>query len=232
MIGTLILLATLLFEQPVKTLVLQSGHRIEIQGDVLKQSDKAVFRNLNGVAYSLPISEIDMDATLGRSTDAKGSAPKAEAAEAAEGSSKKIKVSEEEKKALLEKLSHNHSGQAPPEPEAAPARDYASSEPARAKRGEGDEDAWRQRARNARENVRAAQDRLQTLEEQEQRLEMQVRTLMGLSDTEGFATLVRQLEDTRTMAGYAWDNVAAAQRNLHALEEEARVKDILPGWLR
>lgn len=229
MIATLALFATLLFDQPVKVLILQSGHRIEIQGDVIEQRGKAVFRNLNGVAYSLPISEIDIDATLGRSSATGDSSTKPEAAEV---SSKKIKVSEEEKKALLEKLSQNHSGQAPSESEAAPSTDRPAPGSVRSERGGGDEDSWRQRARNARENVRAAQDRLQTLEDQEQRLELQVRALMGMSDTEGFASLVRQLEDTRTMSGQARDRVAAAQRDMLALEEEARVKDILPGWLR
>lgn len=230
MIATLALLATLLFDQPVKVLVLQSGHRIEIQGDVLEQNGKAVFRNLNGVVYSLPLTEIDIDATLGKTAEATDPGMKNEKPE---DSSKKIKVSEEEKKALLEKLSRNHSGQAPPTPAPPPASEGPATEIPPAKQNSGEEEAWRQRARTARERVRAAQDRLLTLEDQEQRIEMQVRALLGVaSDTEGFASLVRQLEDTRSLVGYARDGLAAAQRELNALHEEARVKDILPGWLR
>lgn len=196
----------------------------------MEQNGKAVFRNVNGVAYSLPLTEIDIDATLGKTEVDEGAAGKTAENQ---DSSKKIKVSEEEKKALLEKLSHNHSGQAPPTPAARPAHERTVAETAPAKRNDGDEAAWRQRARTARERVRAAQDRLQTLQDQEQRIEMQVRALMGVaSDTEGFASLVRQLEDTRSLVGYARDGVAEAQRELSALQEEARVKDILPGWLR
>jgi len=230
MIGTLALLATLLFDQPVKVLILQSGHRIEIQGDVFEQNGKAVFRNLNGVAYSLPLSEIDIDATLGRTVEAKDTTVKSEEPE---DSSKKIKVSEEEKKALLEKLSRNHSGQAPPSPATRPSSKSPAAETTPATRKDGDEEAWRQRARTARDQVRAARERLQTLEDQEQRIEMQVRALMGVAaNTEGFASLVNQLEDTRSLVGYARDSLADAQRELSALQEEARVKDILPGWLR
>lgn len=230
MIGTLTLFATLLFHPPVKVLVLQSGHRIEVQGDVLEERGKAVFRNLSGVAYSLPLTEIDMKATLGKSiqaTDPTGSS------EEIENSSRKIKVSEEEKKALLEKLSRNHSGQAPPASPTPPALEGSAPDTSRKNRNNGDEDAWRQRARSAKEQVRASEDRLLTLEDQEQRLEMQVRALMGVaSNSEGFGSLVNQLEDTRTLVGYARDGLAAARRDLSALQEEARVKDILPGWLR
>jgi len=230
MIGTLTLFATLLFHPPVKVLILKSGHRIEIQGDVLEQRDRAVFRNLSGVTYSLPLAEIDMKATLGKSIPA---AEQSESSEESEKSSKKIKVSEKEKNELLEKLSRNHSGQAPP----TPATPYPSRTPVpestTERRNSGEEDVWRDRARNARDRVRAAEDRLQTLVEQEERLEMQVRALMGVSGgTEGFALLVNQLEDTRSLVGYARDGVADAQRALTSLHEEARVKDILPGWLR
>lgn len=230
MIGTLTLLASLLFHPPVKVLILQSGHRIEVQGDVLEERGRAVFRNLSGVAYSLPLTEIDMKATLGNPTEA---SDRSGSSEEIENSSKKIKVSEKEKNALLEKLSRNHSGQAPPAPAIPSPSERPASDTRSERRSSEDENAWRQRARSANEQVRAAEDRLLTLEDREQQLEMQVRALMGVaSDTEGFGSMVRQLEDTRTLVGYARDGLAAARRDLSALQEEARVKDILPGWLR
>lgn len=230
MIGTLTLFATLLFHPPVKVLILQSGHRIEVEGDVLEERGKAVFRNLSGVAYSLPLTEIDMKATLGKSTQA---ADQTGSGEEIENSSRKIKVSEEEKNALLEKLSRNHSGQAPPTAATPSPTERRAPDTTSERRSSNDEDVWRQRARSAKEQVRASEDRVLTLEDQEQRLEMQVRALMGVaSNTEGFGSLVIQLENTRTLVDYARDGLAGAQRDLSALQEEARVKDILPGWLR
>src|SRR5215213_7674035 len=96
--NTLLLLLTL----TTSTLVLRSGDRIAVEGTLREVDGVYTFRS-GGLLYSLPAAEVL------RVEDA------AQAAE--QKPVKKLRLSDEERKRLLEELARNHEGTEPPPPQ-------------------------------------------------------------------------------------------------------------------
>src|SRR5690348_2238247 len=84
---------------PTNTLVLRSGHRIDVDGAVTVDAGRVTFR-AGGSLYTVPENEVDFDLT-------RAAAGSMTVAAERPG---KLKVSAEEKARLLKELEENHAG--------------------------------------------------------------------------------------------------------------------------
>lgn len=232
-----LLLATLLFTEPVEVIVLRDGHRIEVSGPVRSVDGRAVFRTPAGRLHSLPLEEIDMVATqkgLAGSPSAR-QAPAAKAVEA-EAPKRKLKVSEDEKRRLLEELSGNHSGTPSPLEKERPSEekdDWVAKSEKEREEMERQAARWRERARAVRDREESARRTLADLQRREQEIEDTIRSLYAAGyDPNLLGGHVRALESTRAQMDAARRALEAAERARRDLEEDARKAGALPGWLR
>lgn len=231
----LLLLATL-FPAPPEAIVLLSGHRIAVEGEVREDGNRLVFKTAGGKLYSVPISEIDVEASLAPEEKKEPTPAPAPTADARPLPRRQIKVTDEEKRRLLDELAKNRSGQPAPEQRAL-TREGLEEELERADRKRESDEAsaerWRARARERREALQRGRDRLAALQEQERRLQDQILQLssMGYSGDQMSAQIL-QLEQTRGMIDRAREAISAAERAWAQLEEDARRAGALPGWLR
>lgn len=208
--NTLLLLLTL----TTSTLVLRSGDRIAVEGSLREADGVYTFRS-GGLLYSLPASEVL------RVEDAPRPAPQTPA--------KKLRVSEEERKRLLEELEKNHAGTPPPTP-----RTY-EEEPAPSATVEplGEEAEWRARARHHEENIRRAQEELALLETRVEELRAQIHSLVSLGyRPRQFTYQTTQLARATEQLPYAKLEVTRAERAWLQFKEDARRAGVMPGWLR
>lgn len=213
-LGTILLLAT--------TLVLRSGDRLPVDGAVKQEKDVITFRS-GGTLYSMPAEEV---VRIEEDTPA---AKPAEAAKPADESVVRLRVSEEERKRLIDALEKNHSGTAPAPPPALPDAPTA----AETEDKKGDEDAWRARARAYEDAVTAAKRNLAGLEEQEAATERKIMNLIALGYGPGdFTYDAIQLERARASIPRARAEIERAEKAWTDFREDARKKGILPGWLR
>jgi hypothetical protein len=222
----LLLAATLAIPPGTEVLVLRSGARIKVAGAVDVQANKAVFRDPAGAFYSVDVSEIDLEATATRGSrkPSAGSAPTPTPA-----AGRKLAVSAEEKARLLKELSLSR-GQPAPRPKPEEASPKASPTPEPSKKAE-NEDEWRARGKAAQGAVDRAKNDIELLQRREDELESMLLMLRGYGDEMLTAQLL-ELERTRTALEYGKQNLVEAERAWFDLQEEARVKDVLPGWLR
>lgn len=205
--NTLLLLLTL----TTSTLVLRSGDRIAVEG-VLREADGVYTFRSGGLLYSLPASEVL------RIED-----PPAAVKESAK---KKLRVSEEERKRLLEELAKNHDGQ-PPRPQ------KLLEAPPPAPAPDPDEASWRARARTHEENIRRAQEELALLETRANELRDQIHSFVSLGYRPGqFTYQTTQLARALEQIPYAKLEVTRAERAWQEFQEDARKAGVLPGWLR
>jgi hypothetical protein len=95
----------------------------------------------------------------------------------------------------------------------------------------GDEPVWRQRARDQREAVRSAE---KAIEDAQSRLNalMLDRDPTNVGDPNRLQTLEVKRNEARSALEGARLNLAAAQKGLQDLEDEARRNSVPPGWLR
>lgn len=207
--NTLLLLLTL----TTSTLVLRSGDRIAVEGTLREAGGVYTFRS-GGLLYSLPASEVL------RVEDA----PRA----AAEKPVKKLRLSEEERKRLLEELEKNHEGTEPPAPQTfVPEAPRAAAEP------HGDEHEWRARARDHEERIRRAQEELALLETRADELRSQIATFLSLGyQPRHFTYQTTQLAQTMDQIPYAKLEITRAERAWAQFKEDARKAGVMPGWLR
>jgi len=214
-LATLLLLTALTI--PTPTLVLRDGARIDVDGSVRQEEGRVIFRS-GGTLYSVPVNEVDMDAT--RAAGANVTLVKAEPG--------KLKVPKEERERLLRELEKNHAG-TPASAEAlkpppAPRETPANSE---------DEWAWRRSARAYEEAVRRAKEELQLLYDRAEQLRQQIRTLSSLGyRANQFTYQTSELQVTIDSIPRAQLEIERAQRALDVFREDARKLGILPGWLR
>ena len=207
--NALLLLLTL----TTSTLVLRSGDRIAVEGTPREANGVYTFRS-GGLLYSLPASEV-------LRVDEAPQAP-------AEKPVKKLKLSEEERKRLLEELEKNHGGTAPPPPQKfVPEADPKAAEPL------GDEHEWRSRVRNHEENIRRAQEELVLLETRIEELRAQIHSFVSLGyEPRQFTYQSTQLAHAMEQVPYAKLEVTRAERAWVQFKEDARKAGVMPGWLR
>lgn len=222
--ATLLLVTALAL--PTNVLVLRSGDRIEIQS-AHEQDGRVVFRTTDGRLFSLPLHEIDLVATS-TGDAAAAPAPNAGQPERIAGQ-KKLKVSAEERRRLIEALEQNHSGRpAPPSTIELPP---ASSE--EGARQTEDEWTWRNRARALEEAVRQAKENRDLLLGRADALRSHILGLLSLGYKPGqFTYDTSQLQYTLEQIPQANLDITRAERALSEFREEARQRGITPGWLR
>lgn len=222
-------LATILFLTalaiPPTTLVLTNGQRIEIEGPIQQENGRITFRKAGGALYSIPLTEIDAEATRAASNPPTIVRPDGE---------KKLKVSAEERRRLLAELANNHSGRpASAEQQTMPeVPEREPREPATPKTSS-EEWGWRHTARGYEEGVRRAQENLDLLLDRRDQLRSQISGFvsLGYKPTQ-FTYQTRELLRTEEQIPYAELELRRAQRAWADFREDARKQGILPGWLR
>lgn len=213
--NTLVLLLTI----ATSTLVLRSGDRITVEGPVREENGVITFR-MNGLLYSIPASEVERRVT-------------AEETAKQEDETKPLKVSAEERERLLEALERNHSGQPAPPEQLALQPPPPPPTPAEELEKTLEEWEWRRIARHHEESIRQAQEEVQLLEDQIEKLRREIVTLTNL----GYKP--RHFTYQTTRLAYAIDalpaaklEVTRAERAYAQFREDARRLGVLPGWLR
>ena len=224
----LLLAVALSLPPDVQVLVLRSGASIPVKGGIQVKDNRVVFRDAAGAIYSLDASEIDAEAT------ARGAPPepKAKASPAPGPTPRKLAVSGQEKQRLLQELSLSRGQPAPirtPTPGPSPS---ASASPAPAPTPGESEDAWRAKAREARGAVERSKAMLAALARREDELESTLLMLRGHYRDSTLTAQLLELERVRYAYEVEKQNLANAEKAWFDLQEDARKKDILPGWLR
>lgn len=203
--------ALFLFLTLTSTLVLRSGDRIVVEGAPREADGVYTFRS-GGLLYSLPASEVL------RIEDAPAAVK--------EKPTKKLRVSEEERKRLLEELAKNHDGQ-PPQPQ------KLLDDPPPPPASDPDEAHWRARARAHEENVRRAQEDLALLETRAEELRNQIHSFVSLGyQPRQFTYQTTQLARALEQIPAAKLEITRAERAWQEFQEDARKAGVLPGWLR
>jgi len=193
-------------------IVLRSGQRIAVEGAINEENGVITFRSA-GVLYSMPSQEVERIEKV----ESKPDAPKV----------RKLAVSEEERKRLIEELQKNHAGG--PAAELKPVPPMPPEEP----RDELAESSWRRQARNHQESIRQAREELELLESRITDLQSQIQGFISLGyRPRQFTYQTTQLEQTKQQLPYARLAVTRAERAYDQFREDARRQGVLPGWLR
>ena len=203
---------------PTPTLVLRDGARLDTDGSVRQEDGRVIFRS-GGVLYSLPVAEVDLEATRAAGMNVTVVRP---------GDRGKLKVSREERDRLLRELEKNHRG-TPADPDG-----LRTPPPSReAVENSGEEWSWRRRAREHEETVRRAKEELQLLYDRAEQLRQQIRTFVSLGYRPNqFTYQTSELQLTLDSIPRAQLEVERAQRALDQFRDDARRLGVLPGWLR
>ena len=240
------LLAVTALTTPTDTIVLRSGQQIAVVGGIALDGQTAVFRQIDGTLYSIPVDEIDVEATQSSATRPLPAPKQRSAAEnkalddlvkslaTKSLSSHSLVVSEEEKRRLLEELKESKGTPMPPRPYE-PLQIAETTPQPREMAGprNSDEWFWRDRARGYQERLRQRQEDLRMLVGKEQQLSDEILGLLSLGyNGNQFSYQVLSLARVRDQIPYAQLEVERAQRALNQFMDDARRQNILPGWLR
>lgn len=219
--NTLLLLLTI-----GTTLVLQSGRRIVVDGAVREENGVVYFRSA-GTLYSVNAAEV---LRIERATAPPE--PKAEEKAVVKAAPRRLRVSDEERRKILEALEKNHSGTPAPrqamldDPPPPPTKD----EIARLQREEWD---WRRDARAHEEAVRRAREELQLLERRIEQLRSEIHSFVAQGyKPRQFTYQTSELVRTEERIPYAQLELERALRAQEQFRDDARRLGILPGWLR
>jgi hypothetical protein len=201
------------------TLILRNGMRFEVEGPIREEKARIIFRT-GGRLYSIPLADVDMDATRAAVT---------KAVVVTSDSGKKLKVSATEREHLLRELEQNHTGK--PSSSAVAGRlpePREAAEPANR-----DEWSWRLAARAHEETIRRAKENVELLRTRASALKQQIEQFFALGySANQFTYQSRELEITQAQLPAAELEVTRAQRENDQFREDARKQGILPGWLR
>ena len=220
-IATLLLAATLTL--PVTTLVLQSGERLAVEGEVREENDRVIFRS-GGRLFSIRLDEVDAEAT--RIASQPDTAPKNDGP-------KKLKVTDEERKRLIAELEKNHGGTPAPEAQRTLPPPERPRSRAEVEREVDREWSWRERARNYEESVRQAKENLALLQSRAEQLRSEISGFISLGyKPRQFTYQTTQLQYTLEQIPYAELAVTRAERAYAQFRDDARKQGIMPGWLR
>jgi hypothetical protein len=219
MLANLLLITALSI--PTPTLVLRSGHKMDVDGSVQVDQGRVTFRS-NGALYSLAESEVDVEATR-----AAGKMPPAVKAD----TTARLKVSDAERTRLLKELEQNHSGK--PAPVTAPAPLVVEAPPALTEQPSSDEWSWRQQAQAHEETIRRAREDLDLLTAKAESLKAHISGLISLGyKPRQFTYDSTELQYTLEQIPRAELEVTRAERAYAQFRENARKMGVLPGWLR
>jgi hypothetical protein len=207
----------LVLAMTASTLVLRTGERIVVEGDVREERGVITFRSA-GVLYSLPADELLNVAPI--------------AVEAADRPVVRLRGSEEDRKRIIAQLEQNHDGTAPPEqrilsePPGTPKSDEMAAE-------RGTEAEWRAQARMHEEHIKRAKEDLALLHSEIDQMQSEINSLFTL----GYRPIQFEYQTTRLARAreripYAELEVTRAQRAWDDFREDARRAGVLPGWLR
>jgi len=204
--------------QPIvtTTLILRDGTRFEVQGPIREERGRIIFRS--GTLYSIPVSEVDMEATRAAVTETVLVTPDQD---------RKLKVSAAERDRLLRELEQNHSGgpvqglnlEKVVEPREAPDK--------------GDEWSWRYAARAHEEAIRRAKENVALLRDRAQLLKRQIEQFVSLGyRSHQFTYQSSELQVTLDQIPAAELEVTRAERTNAQFRDDTRKQGIMPGWLR
>jgi hypothetical protein len=231
-LATLLLATATSLPQPIltTTLILRDGTRFEVNGPIREERGRIIFRS--GTLYSIPVSEVDLEAT--RAAVTKTVREDMEATHAAVAKSviatdqdRKLKVSAAERDRLLRELERNHSGgpvqavnlEKVFEPREAPDK--------------GDEWSWRYAARAHEEAILREKEDLALLRKRAEMLKRQIEQFVALGYRPNqFTYQSSELQVTLDQIPAAELEVTRAERAYAQFREDARKQGILPGWLR
>ena len=234
-----LLLATTLVAHP-SALILKSGDRIDVTGDLRVNGQSVVFTS-NGRLFSLPLSEIDVDATNYSSTAPIVVTPASRPSEPPAGP--RMRYSKEERDRILRELENRKMD---PKELAEAKRISAArasstplmstvdvSAPVDREAQKREERDWRQQSHFYEEQVRQRREDLELLKSRIQRLEDEVLSLLSLGyKPEQFSYQVLQLQRNREQLDAAELEVRRAERALDQFLEDARREGVPPGVLR
>jgi len=207
--NALLLLLTL----TTSTLVLRSGDRIAVEGKLRQDDGVYTFRS-GGLLYSLPASEVVRVEEVQPVANDKPT--------------RKLRLSEDERKRLLDELEKNHGGTAP-----APAPGFVPEAPKEAVEPHGDEHEWRARARSYEEGIRRAKEEVALLESRVEELRQQIHSFVSLGyEPRQFTYQTTQLAIAQEQLPGARLEVTRAERAWAEFKEDARKAGVMPGWLR
>jgi hypothetical protein len=229
-IAVLLFVVTTLSSVPATTLILRSGEHYDIQGPIREENGRVIFQQAGGALYSIPVAEVDFEAT--RAAAATPIVVRlTEQAKLPAKDAKKLRVSDAERERLLRELEKNHSG-TPAEPQKE-LEVSAPSPTAEEKLRNPEEWEWRHRARDFDEAVRRAQENLDLLKARIEQLERQILGFTNLGYKAGqFTYQTSELQIARDQLPAAELEVTRAKRANDQFREDARKQGILPGWLR
>jgi hypothetical protein len=217
-------LAILLFatvtsvSQPIltTTLILRNGTRFDVDGPIREERGHVIFRS--GTLYSIPIAEVDMEATRASLT---------KAVLATADQDRKLKVSPSERDRLLRELEQNHSG-GPVQ-----ALNLEKVVEPREPSDKGDEWSWRSAARVHEEAIRRANENVALLRDRAEVLKRQIEQFVALGYRAGqFSYQSSELQLTLDQIPAAQLEVTRAERANAQFREDARRQGVMPGWLR
>lgn len=200
------------------TLVLHTGERILTEGAVTEVKGVVMFRS-GGVLYSLPAVEI-------------ARIDKGDGAEKEKKPVRKLAVSEEHRKRLIEELEKNHSGKPAPRQETLEKMPPAPSREEVAEQNR-EEREWRRDARAYEEAVLRAREELQLLQNRVEELRGKIYSLAAQGyKPHQFTYDTAQLIRTQERIPAAELEIARAERAYLQFREDARKEGVPPGWLR
>ncbi|MEA2329345.1 MAG: hypothetical protein QOE68_4304 [Thermoanaerobaculia bacterium] len=217
-LAILLFAATTSFPPPIltTTLILRNGTRFDVEGPIREERGRIIFRS--GTLYSIPVAEVDMDATRAAVT---------KTVLATVDQDRKLKVSAAERDRLLRELEQNHSGgpvqalnlEKVVEPREAPDK--------------GDEWSWRSAARAHEEAIRRAKENLALLRDRAELLKRQIEQFVALGyRSHQFTYQSSELQLTLDQIPAAELEITRAERANAQFRDDARKQGIMPGWLR
>jgi len=206
------------FPPPILTtmLILRDGTRFDVDGPIREERGRIIFRS--GTLYSIPVSEVDMEATRAAVT---------KTVLATVEQDRKLKVSAAERDRLLRELEQNHSGgpvqalnlEKVVEPREAPDK--------------GDEWSWRSAARAHEEAIRRAKENVALLHDRAEMLKRQIEQFVALGyRSHQFTYQSSELQLTLEQIPAAELEITRAERANAQFRDDARRQGIMPGWLR
>jgi hypothetical protein len=206
------------FPQPLvtTTLILRNGTHFDVDGPIREEQGRIIFRS--GALYSIPVSEVDMDATRASLT---------KTVLATVDQDRKLKVSPAERDRLLRELEQNHSGGP------AQALNVEKMVEPRQSPDNGDEWSWRSAARAHEEAIRRAKENVALLRDRAELLKRQVEQFVSLGyRPHQFTYQSSELQLTLDQIPAAELEITRAERANAQFREDARKQGIMPGWLR
>ncbi|HXI12779.1 MAG TPA: hypothetical protein VNM92_09040 [Thermoanaerobaculia bacterium] len=222
-------LASLIASAP-ETIVLRSGHRMDLEGSMTVREGQAIFTSANQRLYSIAIEEIDLPATEKLAAERKDSVTRRTSEASAR---RRIKVTDAERERLLREIEANHEGKPAPARDLQRLRELTAESSSVTVSERGDERYWRDRARSFSEAVTRSKEDLQLLLDRQQQLEDQILGFLSLGyNARQFSYQAGQLQLTRDSLAAARLEVTRANRENDRFRDDARREGILPGWLR